>query len=315
MNHILVTGANGFIGRNLCKELLHRGWKVKGLIRRNSKDTLPEGVEPVEIDSIDQVSNWDEILSETDVVIHLAARSHIIKERARDPLYEYRKINVLGTECLASAAVRAGARRLIFLSSIGVNGESSRGGFFSEEDRPNPDNAYSVSKWEAEEVLHRAAQNSELETVVLRPPLVYGMDSPGNFDRLMQLIRTGLPLPFANLENRRSFIYVGNLIDVIIKCVEHPGAANQTFLVSDGQDVTVTELINMLASATGKKARLFYFPSGFLKVACRLIGKSRELDKLTQTLVINSSKIRNRLGWKAPFSIEQGIRETVRSAS
>lgn len=312
MNYILVTGASGFIGRNLCKELLRRGWKVKGLIRRNSKNALPEGVEPIEIDSIDQVVNWDDILSKTDVVIHLAGRSHIIKERAENPIYEFRKINVLGTERLAAASVRAGVRRLIFLSSIGVNGESTKDSFFSEEDQPNPNNAYSLSKWEAEKALYRVAQNSKLEIVVLRPPLVYGMNSPGNFDRLIQLIRSGLPLPFDSLENRRSFIYVGNLVDAIIKCIEHPDAANQTFLVSDGQDVTVTDLINMLASAMGKKVRFFSFPRGILKAVCRLIGKSRELDKLTQTLVINSCKIRNLLGWKPPFTIEQGIKETVR---
>jgi nucleoside-diphosphate-sugar epimerase len=141
------------------------------------------------------------------------------------------------------------------------------------------------------------------------------MNSPGNFDRLMKLIRSGLPLPFDNLRNRRSFIYVGNLIDAIIKCVEHPNAANQTFLVSDGQDVTISDLINMLAHAMGKKARLFSFPRGILKAVCRLIGKSRELDKLTETLIVNSGKIRDLLGWKPPFTIEQGIKETVRGIS
>lgn len=189
---IAVTGANGFIGRNLCKELLYKGWQVKGMIRHTSKNDLPVGVEPVEIETIDQVIHWSDILSKIDVVIHLAARVHIIKEIEDNPIYEFRKINVLGTERLASASARAGVRRMIFISSVGVHGESTHGNSFSEGDTPNPSNAYALSKWEAEQVLHKVTQDAELEIVVLRPPLVYGMNAPGNFGRLMRLISRGI---------------------------------------------------------------------------------------------------------------------------
>lgn len=314
MSSILVTGTNGFIGRNLCKELLYRGWQVKGVVRSTSKNDLPVGVEPIEVETIDHVVQWGDILSKIDVVIHLAARVHILKEIEDNPIYEFRKINVLGTERLASASACAGVKRLIFISSIGVNGESTNGNFFLEEDSPNPSNAYALSKWEAEQVLHKVAQDTaKLDIVVLRPPLVYGMNAPGNFDRLIRLIKSGMPLPFNRLKNKRSLIYIDNLVDAIIKCIEHPDAANQTFLVSDGQDVSTPELIRMIARAMGKKAILFQCPVSLLKMAGKVSGKSAEVERLVNSLQIDSTKIRKTLNWTPPFTMEEGILETVRN--
>jgi len=307
---VLVTGANGFIGRNLCTFLKEKGCFVRCVVRNNLRDV--SGVdEYIQVGDINELTDWQQALFGVDTIIHLAARVHIMNDPAVNPMEAFRKVNVLGTERLARMAVKAGVKRFIFLSSIGVNGEFTEKGSFTEDDIPNPVGAYVVSKWEAEQSLQKVTEN-RMKVVILRAPLVYGSDAPGNFGRLMHLIKAHMPLPFGRIKNLRSFIYLGNLVDAIFTCIQHPKAAGETFLVSDGQDVSTPDLIKMIACAMNKKVVLFSLHPSILKALCRILGKSEEFEKFTVTLLVDSSKIKNLLGWKPPFTLEEGIRETVR---
>jgi len=307
---VLVTGANGFVGRALCSILLLNGEQVRGTVRE--VNSLPEGVAAVKIKSLCIDTDWNSALKGVDVVVHLAARVHVMEEKDADPLGAFREVNVAGTERLARMSAVAGVRRFIFLSSIGVNGSVTHQLPFSEKDDPHPHNHYSLSKLEAEQVLHRIASESGMELVVIRSPLVYGPGNPGNILRLLTLADKGWPLPLASVNNSRSLIYLGNLVDAIMTCITHPDAAGETFLVSDGQDISTSDLLRLLASAMGKKPRLIPFPVTLLKVIGRLLGKSDEIERLTGSLLIDSSNIRSVLGWKPPFSMEVGIRETIK---
>ena len=311
--YTLVTGANGFVGSALCKKLFSCGKSVKGAVRFKKKLSSLQGkVVVVQTGAIDSYTSWGLILDDVDVVIHLAGMAHKTDKRAKGDLSEYRQVNVIGTERLASACAQEGVRRFIFVSSIGVNGERTDKKPFTENDISNPVSAYAVSKWEAERALFRVAEDTGMEVVILRLPLVYGPNAPGNFGKLMSLIKAGLPLPLGNINNLRSFLYIGNLVDAIMVCAQHPKAAGEIFMVSDGQDISTPDLIKMLANAMNKKPILFYLPLGVLKALCEIIGKSEELEKLAGSLVVDSSKIRNLLGWRAPFTLEEGIRETVK---
>ncbi len=308
---VLVTGANGFIGRNLCVSLKRKGYPIRAAVRNNVCE--PSVVdEYILVGDMNESTDWQEALAGVDTVIHLAARVHIMYDSTVDPVEAFRKVNVPGTERLAKMAANAGVRRFIFISSIGVNGKFIDRKPFTENDIPNPVGGYAVSKWEAEQTLRKVAENTKMEVVILRPPLVYGLNAPGNFGRLVCLIKTGLPLPLGNINSLRSFLYVGNLVDAISTCISHPLAGGETFLVSDGQDISTPDLIRMIASAMNKKAVLFSLHPGILKALCKIAGKAEELEKLTGTLLVDSSKIRNLLGWKAPFTLEEGIRGTVK---
>ncbi len=310
--YTLLTGAGGFIGSVLCQKLIADPMPVKAVLRSSKKTSdLPDKVVAVQVGMIDGDTAWDNVLDDVDVVVHLAARAHVLEDAAQDPLEAFRRVNVVGTERLARMAAKAGVRRFIFISSIGVNGESSVAGAFTEEDIPHPVSAYAVSKWEAEQLLHKVARETGMEVVILRLPLVYGAKAPGNFRRLMWLIKKGLPLPLKKIHNQRSFVYVGNVVDAIYACMTHPAAANETFLLSDGENVSTPCLLKMIAEAQHKKVVLFSLPLGVLKAVCGLVGKGQELEKLTGTLVVDSSKIRRLLGWTPPFTLEEGIRETV----
>jgi len=208
-------------------------------------------------------------------------------------------------------AAKAGVKRFIFISSVKVNGEGSQVSY-TENDTPAPQDAYGVSKREAEDLLVRIAVETGLQVVILRCPLVYGPGVKANFKNLIKLANSGLPLPFKGINNRRSFLYIGNLVDAINTCITHPLAVGETFLVSDGQDVSTPDLIKMIVSAMNKKAVLFSLHPNILKVLCKIAGKSEELEKLTGSLLVDSSKIRNLLGWRPPFTLEEGIRETVK---
>ena len=313
MPTVFITGATGFIGRALCAKMLKNGWKVRGAYRNNySAKLLPVGVEGVWLDLSDGRDLSGQYFTGVDAVIHLAARVHIMKDASTDPLEAFRKVNVLGTERLTRIAAEYGVRRLIFVSSIGVNGESNRGKPFSENDPTDPYNAYTLSKWEAEQFLWEFARDSKMEIAIIRSPLIYGPDAPGNFARIMRFIKSGMPLPLGNIKNLRSFIYLDNLIDAIITSVTHPLAAGETFLVSDGQDVSTSDLVKMIAAAMRKKTFFFSLHPAMLKVLCKIVRKARELEKLTVTLQVDSGKIRNLLGWKPPFTLEEGIRQTVK---
>jgi len=324
---VFVVGANGFIGRNLCATLKEKGYFVRGAVRINARDV--SGVdEYIQVGDINESTDWQEALAGVDTVIHLAARVHVMDSRFRgndesggndrsggnDKLHAFRKVNVLGTERLARMAAKAGVRRFIFISSVKVNGEGFEGAY-TEKDIPVPQDAYGISKMEAEQVLVSVAADTGFKTVVLRLPLVYGVGVKANFKNLIKLAGSGLPLPFKGVNNRRSFLYLGNLVDAIVTCISHPLAAGETFMVSDGQDVSTPDLIKIIAYAMNKKMALFYLHPGILRSLCKFVGKGEELEKLTGSLIVDSSKIRNLLGWKPPFTLEEGIREMVKGFS
>ncbi len=310
MPNILVTGATGFIGRPLCAKLLADGARVRAAAwREESVVSLHEGVEIVPIDSIGPDTDWALALARIDTVIHLAARVHVMADHAEDPLAAYRSVNVAGTERLARMAAASGVKRLVFMSSVKVNGEETVKRY-TEQDLPAPMDPYGVSKFEAEESLKRVANETGLEVVIIRPPLVYGPGVKANFYRLMGIVASGVPLPFGSIKNARSLVYLGNLIDSIVLCAKHPLAAGQTFLVSDGEDVSTPELIRMIATALGHPARLFPFPAGLMRMAGRLTGRTSAVDRLLGSLAVDNSKIRKQLGWKPPFNMAEGLKAT-----
>ena len=309
---VFITGATGFIGHTLCTKMLENGWKVRGTFRKESNiNTLPAGVEGVRIDAIENYNFRDSDFAGVDTVIHLAARVHIINDSAVDSLDAFRKVNVLGTERLARTVAKAGVKKFIFISSVKVNGEGASRPY-TENDIPEPQDAYGISKREAEDSLACIAAETGLQTVILRLPLVYGPGVKANFKNLIKISGSRLPLPFKGINNQRSFIYLGNLVDAIITCITHQLATGETFMVSDSQDISTPDLIKIIACAMNKKPVLFSLHPDILKALCKIIGKGEEAEKLTGTLLVDSSKIRNLLGWKPPFTLEGGIKETVK---
>lgn len=301
---VLVTGANGFVGRHLCGALDAAGFDVVRAVRNSLPDTISVG-------RIDGSTDWAEALCGIDVVVHLAARAHILKEVVTEPLAEYRKVNVQGTLNLASQALVAGVKRFVFISSIGVHGFVSGTMTFSLGDRLFPHDAYSTSKAEAEQGLRELCAGAEMELVIIRPPLVYGAGVKANFLRMVKLSASGIPLPLGAVKNRRSFVFSGNLCDLIRVCLEHPAAAGQTFFVSDDDDVSTPELLRQLAALQGKKVRLVSFPPALLKLAGQLTGRSAEVERLCGSLTVDIAHTKEILGWTPPFSMEQGLKQTV----
>jgi nucleoside-diphosphate-sugar epimerase len=309
--NLLVTGVSGFVGRALATESIRRGLQVRGATR--SFGELPSGVEACTIGAIDGETDWMHVLKDVDVVVHLAARVHLMKDAAADPLAEFRKVNLHSTEKLAREAACSGVKRLVFLSSIKVNGESALPGApFDQTSPAKPQDPYAISKWEAEQELTRIAAETGLEVVVLRCPLVYGPGVKGNFPRLLQAVDRGIPLPFALARNRRSLIYLDNLTGAIATCLTHPAAAGKTYLVSDGEDASTAELITGIAHALGKSSRLWPCPLGLMKLAGMLTGKSGEVAKLLGSLCVDSSRIRSELDWTPSYTLAQGLAETAR---
>ena len=305
---ILVTGASGFVGRALCDSLAAGGRVPRKAVRRppaGAPDTIAVG-------DIGPDTNWKVALEGVRCVVHLAARTHVLRESTTDPLSEYRRVNVLGTERLAREAAASGVRRIVFLSSVKVNGECTLEHPYTEDDAPRPEDAYGATKQEAEQVLARLAARAKLEVVVLRPPLVYGPGVKGNFLRLMDIVARGVPLPLGSIANRRSLIYVGNLVDAVIRAIDLPQAAGRTYLASDGEDASTPDLVRGIAGALRVRARLFPFPPPLLRIAATLSGRGAEISRLTGSLQVDSSRIRRELGWNPPFSLEQGLDETAR---
>lgn len=312
---ILLTGANGFVGRAVCKNALQSGFGVRAALRKQidkQEADLPAEAERFVIGDISDNTDWSDALAGCDVVIHLAARVHVMHDTAADALAEFRRVNVAATIHLARQAVTAGVKRFVYVSSIGVNGACTSEGAFSESDAPQPHSPYALSKWEAEQALHKIAEEAGLEVVIVRPPLVYGANAKGNFASLMAVIRKGLPLPFKGVRNARSFIYVENLADALIACATHEKAAGQTFLVSDGEDVSLSDLLEKLTMLLGRQPRLFVLPNWLLKLLFRLTGKADLVNKLLDSLQIDSSKIRQELNWQPPYSLDDGLRATVK---
>jgi nucleoside-diphosphate-sugar epimerase len=311
---ILVTGANGFAGRRLCATLTEAGHKVHAAVRilKKSQDIHHPDMDIVPVDEIGPSTDWSSALNGVDVVIHLAARVHVMRDSAEDPLAEYRRVNVDGTRRLALMAVEAGVRRIVYVSTIKVNGEKTVGTPFSEGDIPSPGDPYSVSKWEVEMVLSDLSIRSGIETVTIRPPLVYGPGVKGNLLRLMQYIDRGYLLPFGGIQNGRSLISLDNLVDALLLCATRTECAGQTLLVSDGDDISTPSLIKKIAGAMGKEPKLINFPCRAISVAAKIVPALRPVvDRLTSSLVIDSSKFRKIFHWIPPQTIDDGIRSMV----
>lgn len=309
MLNIAITGASGFVGRQLCSELVLRGYKVTAFTRdlRNQLDNIDYHM----IEDIGVDTNWGNALDKVDVLIHLAARVHVMHEVANNPLQSFLDVNLHATVHLAKAAAAAGVKRFVYASSIKVNGEFTQNQPFSEQDAANPQDAYAVSKWEAEKALREIEKETGMQVVILRPPLIYGPNVKANFASLIKLVDKGLPLPLASINNKRSLIYLGNFVDAIISCAQHPKAAGNTYLVSDGEDISMPQLIKKIAYALNRPSRLFSFPVSIMYLIAKLAGKSSSLQRITQSLAIDSSKIRQELNWQPPFTIEQGLKETA----
>ena len=306
----LITGANGFVGKQLCAELLRQGQSVRAVVRIANFPV--ENIEAVAVSVIDGRTDWSNALRGVDVVIHLAARVHVMHDNTADPLTEFRQVNLHGTANLAQQAALAGVKRLVYVSSVKVNGEETQGTHkHSETDSPAPQDPYAVSKWEAEQALHRIALETGLEVVILRPPLVYGPGVKANFAQMLSVTSRRIPLPLASVHNRRSLLYVGNLVDALITCAMHPKAAGQTYLVSDGEDISTPELLQNLAAALTVPAHLFPCPIPLLRVAGKLTGKSEQIERLLGSLQVDSDKIRRDLNWQPPYSLQQGLQATA----
>ena len=326
-HNILVTGANGFVGSALSRELMARGHAVRCAVRRAEDSphlgTLPEGEGVVNlpfqegeavvmpVGDINPGTDWSDALVRADCVVHLAARVHVMKDTASEPLAEFRRTNTVATEHLARCAAQAGVRRLVFMSSIKVNGEETMDEPFTEPDPACPSDPYGVSKWEAEQALMRIAGETGLEVVILRPPLIYGPGVKDNFLTLLKAVARGVPLPLASVNNRRSLLYLGNAVDALALVVTHPAAAGRTFLLSDGQDVSTPELICQLAAEMGVPGRLLHCPPFLLRLAGRMLGKADSVSRLVDSLQVDSSAIRRELEWAPPYSLEQGLRATA----
>jgi nucleoside-diphosphate-sugar epimerase len=307
---VMVTGANGFVGRALGEALINKNWPVT-LVNRSQTDP-----EMVAVGAIDAATNWTIALLRCDAVVHLAARVHVMHDHSENPLNAFREVNVRGTLNLAQQAAEAGVKRFIFISSIKVNGEFTRPGHpFTETDTPNPQDAYGVSKHEAEQGLRQIAAVTGMELVVIRPPLVYGPGVKANFASLMRAIQRRWPLPLGDIHNQRSLVALDNLVDFIITCITHPKAANQTFLISDGQDLSTTELVRGVAQAAGFPARLLPMPVWVLEIAGRLVGKGDAVQRLCENLQIDSNKARTLLGWKPKISVQVGLRRAVSNSN
>jgi nucleoside-diphosphate-sugar epimerase len=284
-DRILVTGATGFVGSILCQRLLADSQQVRGtLLESESLLSLLEGVEPVVIDPLGPDTPWRHALSGIRTIIHLAARVHVMRETATDPLQEFRKVNLKGTERLARQAAQAGVKRFVFMSTIGVNGDNSGEKPYTENDIPHPHNPYSVSKYEAEFVLRQISIETGMEVVIIRAPLVYGPGNPGNFLSLLRIASKSMHLPLACISNKRSLIYVENLVDALATCATHPEAAGKTYLVCDGDDVSTPELVRQVAHALGVSPRLLPFPVSLMCLAGKLVGKSGAVNRLTGSL-------------------------------
>lgn len=318
MSSVLITGANGFIGSSLLQEMILKGWQVRGAVRTICQ--LPEGLDLVRVGDINGDTDWTESLNRVDVVVHLAARVHVMRESISDPLSQFRIVNVAGTLNLARQAAEAKVKRFVFISSIKVNGEDTSSAQyyhsglnvkFTEEDLPAPKDPYAISKMEAEAGLREITAKTGMELVIVRPPLVYGNGVKANFAKLTCAVKSGWPLPLGSVFNLRSLVGIDNLVDFIILCVSHPQAANHIFLVSDGHDLSTTDLVRMMAQIAKVQNILVPVPVWVLRVVALLMGKNKVVQRLCGNLQIDISKSFNLLGWIPPVSVEEGLRRAM----
>lgn len=312
MKRILVTGANGFIGSFMMSTLKQNGFDPLGAIRSSDANLATcTGSDYVCVGEIGPATDWSDALTGIDAVVHLAARVHVLQDVSFDPIEAYRRVNVEGTSSLAAQAIKMGVKRFIYVSSIKVNGEQTSDCPFTEESIPEPADPYGQSKLESELLLQELTHNSTLELVIVRPPLVYGPGVGGNFRRLIELVERGFPLPLASVHNARSMVSLKNLTDFLMTCVVHPGAAGETFLVSDGVDWSTPDLIAAIAKTLGVSERLFPFSLPLLRLIGRLSGQNDAINRLCQSLVVDISRSRDYLSWKPQQSPQDAVRQTV----
>lgn len=312
MKTILITGATGFIGLALVQSLLDQHTTVIAGVRQHTA-TLPQSVTQVELGDLAQPHKQYDFLQDIGVIIHTAARAHIMQESASNPLAEFRKINTVGTLNLARQAAQAGVKRFIFISSIKVNGEMTEPGApFTAENKQVPTDPYGLSKYEAEQGLMALADETGMEVVIIRPPLVYGPGVKANFAAMINWINKGVPLPFGAIHNQRSLVALDNLVSFIMLCIDHPKAANEIFLIADGEDVSTTELLQKVAKALGKNTCLLPIPTRWMNLAAQLISKRDVAQRLFSSLQIDNSKARNLLGWHPVSSMDQQLRKTAK---
>jgi len=312
MTKILITGSSGFIGRHLADALSTNQHEIVSTYRHSAHHAdLSENKNCFSIGDINAHTQWQPALTDVEVVIHLAARVHVMQETHADPLTAFREVNTQGTINLAKQAVAAGVKRFIYLSSIKVNGEKTTTIPFHADDSANPLDPYAISKFEAEQKLLTLGQETGLEIVIIRPPLVYGPAVKGNFSRLISLVNKSIPLPLAKINNARSLVNIQNLCSLIQVCLDHPKAAGEVFLVSDGEDLSSSELFEKIAQALDKKNRLFYLPKGLLKLLTGIIGRQAEFQRLFDSLQVDISKNQQLLGWQPNVRVMQGIQKTV----
>ena len=314
-DRILITGATGFIGSALNHCLLAAGHPVRGVVRASTRiprRTTPESanLEWVVLHDRSTEREANEALQGVQIVVHLAARVHVMVDDASNPLQEFQRVNVNWTERLAARAAAQGVLRFVYLSSVKVNGEQTVVPF-TEQDPPEPQDPYGVSKWEAEQALARVSTQTGMEVVVVRSPLVYGPGVRGNFLQLLDVLRRGIPLPLASIYNQRSLVYVGNLVDALVRCIQDPRAAGQTYLVRDGEDLSTPELARRLGVAMGTKVCLWTCPTSFLYWIGQVSGKQGMIDRLVGSLQVSSSKIQTELDWHPPFTVDAGFSETA----
>ncbi|MFZ6719888.1 UDP-glucose 4-epimerase family protein [Undibacterium sp. Ji49W] len=308
---ILLTGASGFVGQAIAQACLQQDVKLICPTRQALQWQAAQLSNPI-ITDLTADTDWSASLKGVDIVIHCAARVHVMQEKAADPLLLFRQLNVDASLNLARQAAAAGARQFIYLSSVKVNGEATVPGHpYTADDQAAPQDAYGISKHEAEQALLDLGRQTGMAITIIRPPLVYGPGVKANFLSMLRMVRRGLPLPLGSIRNQRSFVYLGNLVSLVLHCRLHDQARNQIFLASDGRDLSTTELLNLCAQALQVKSRLFPFPASLLTLAASILGKKNVADRLCQSLQVDISKTRNLLGWSPPYTVEQGLQATA----
>lgn len=311
-SQILVTGSAGFVGRALIARLISEQFTICATVRNNTNNTFNPKIKVVNVGELTPLLGWHQALEGVEVVIHLAARVHMMGDQAKDSYAEYRLVNVDATLNLAHQAAKTGVKRFIYLSSIKVNGESTKPGrAFTSEDIPKPQDAYAISKYQAELGLQAIALETGMQVVIIRPPLVYGPGVKANFLSMMRCLSRSIPLPLGAINNLRSLVALDNLVDLVVRCIDHPGAASQIFLVSDGEDISTISLLYRMGNVLGKPARLIPVPVSLLHIFGILLGRQAIVERLCSSLQVDISKTRKLLDWSPPINVDEGLRKVA----